>query len=166
MKYLFYTIILCISGTQSSYSIEFLRDSEKIGDFYEVYNDEEYITYEFGLTKLNSVYLVKDDAHIDVYISDGNNIIFSTTCKMSPILDWAFENASKELATAQYVTNNEYKPMYYKLTVMVDRVQTIIESSSMQIAGMPSVVDKINELKSFIIGLWADSLEIQNNREH
>lgn len=59
--------------------------------------------------------------------------------------------------------NKEYEPLYYKLTIMVNGTPIIIDSSSMRIIGNEVVVEKIDELKRFILSLWIDSLESQNS---
>lgn len=161
MKSFLFFILLFISGAQSSYSIGLTNAAEKFIDFFEADN-KEYIRYEFGFSKTNTVYIINNDTHFDVYISNGDNIEFSTTCNLSPILNWAFEKAPNELASAQFVTNKEYNPLYYQLTIMVNGAPSIIDSSSMRITGRECVVEKIDELKSFIISLWMDSLDAQN----
>lgn len=64
-----------------------------------------------------------------------------------------------EFADAQIVANDDYKPAYYELTLMVDGNPIIIDSSSMRIIGAEGVVKQIDELKRFIISLWMDSLD-------
>lgn len=162
MKRLLFLILLNILGIQISYSLGFRNNVEKFNDFYCIDNSKEYIIYEFGFSKINSVCIVRNDTCFDAHISDGDNIILSTRCKLLPILNWAFEKATHELATAQFVSNKEYKPLYYKLTIIVDNSPILIESSSMRIIGMDDVVEKIDELKRFIIRLWMDSLDAQN----
>ena len=126
-------------------------------------NNKEYISYEFGFSKINSVYIVKNDTYFDVYISDGDKLNISTKCESSPILNWAFEKAPNESSPVRFVMNKEYEPLYYKLTIMANGTPIIIDSSSMRIIGNEAVVEKIDELKRFILSLWIDSLESQNS---
>lgn len=140
-----------------------MSETERCVDFCGVGSNKDLIRYEFGFSKINSVYIVKNDTHLDVYISDGNKVNFSKTCEISPILNWAFEKASNELASVQFFMNKEYEPLYYKLTIMVNGTPIIIDSSSIRIIGNEAIIDKINELKRFIINLWVDSLKPQNN---
>lgn len=164
MKYLLFIILFSISCAKSSYSNRFTSETERFINFCEVSNNNKgYISYEFGFSKINSVYIVKNDTHLDVYISDGNKLNFSTTCEISPILNWAFEKAPNESSSVQFIMNKEYEPLYYKLTIMVNGTPIIIDSSSMRIIGNEVVVEKIDELKRFILSLWIDSLESQNS---
>lgn len=161
VKYFLLLIPFGISSAQSSYSNGFTGDAEEFIDFYGVGDNKGFIIYEFGFSKINSVYIVKKNTHLDVYISDGNKVSFSTSCEMSPILNWAFEKAPEELAAVRFVTNEEYEPLYYKLTIMVDCAPIIIDSSSMRIIGKEAVVKKIDELKRYIISLWIDSFPLR-----
>lgn len=164
MKYLLFIILFSIYCAKSSCSNRFTSETERFIDFCEVSNNNKgYISYEFGFSKINSVYIVKNDTHLDVYISDGNKLNFSTTCEISPILNWAFEKAPNESSSVQFIMNKEYEPLYYKLTIMVNGTPIIIDSSSMRIIGNEVVVEKIDELKRFILSLWIDSLESQNS---
>lgn len=136
---------------------QFVSRTLKIG------NNEECIIYEFGFSKIISVYIVKNDAHFDVYISDGNKVNLYTSCEMSPILNWAFEKAPNEIAAIQIVENKDYKPLYYKLTVMVESDPIVIDTSAMRIIGNEAFVEKVDELKRFIISLWMNYLDAQND---
>ncbi len=162
MKCILFPILFCICSAQNSYPIETECEAEENINFYDGDKSREYIIYEFGFSKINSVYIVKDDTCFDVYISDGNTINFLTICKKSPILNWAFEKAPDEFASAQFVTDKEYKPFYYKLTIMVDNVPIIIDSSSMRIKELGGNIEKIDELKRFIISLWKDTIDVEN----
>lgn len=162
-KYFLFLILFSVTCAKSSYPNGFTSETERLIDFCEVGNNKEYIRYEFGFSKINSVYIVKNDTLLDVYISDGNKVNFSTTCENSPILNWAFEKVPNESASIQFVINKEYEPLYYKLTIMVNGTPIIIDSSSTQIIGDEAIVDKIDELKRFILSLWIDSSEPQNS---
>lgn len=162
VKYLLFLILFSICCAKSCYPNGFAPETESPVDFCGVRNnDKEYISYEFGFSKIISVYIVKNDTHCDVYISDGNKVNFSTTCETSPILNWAFEKAPIELSSARFVMNNTYEPFYRKLTVMVNDAPIIIDSSSMRIIVNEAVAEKIDELKRFIVSLWIDSLKSQ-----
>lgn len=169
MKYLLFLILLIIYCAKGSCSNGFMSETERIIDFCEVSNNNiDYISYEFGFSKIISVYIVKNDAQVDVYFSDGNKVNFSTTCDISPILKWAFEKAPNESSSVRFVENKKYESLYYKLTAVVKGTPTIIDSSSMRIIGNDAFLEKIEELKGFIISLWIDSLEsqIKNSSKH
>lgn len=162
MKHVLFIILFSICCAKSSYPSRFTGETENFIDSCGV-NNKEYISYEFGFSKINSVYIVKNDTHLDVYVSEGNKVNFSTMCEISPILIWAFEKAPKESSSLRFVMDKEYKPLYYKLTIMVNDTPIIIDSSSMRIIGNETVVKKIDELKRFILSLWIDSIESQNS---
>lgn len=122
VKYILFLILFSICCAKSCYPNGIEAETERPVDFCGVRNnDKEYISYEFGFSKIISVYIVKNDTHCDVYISDGDKVNFSTTCETSPILNWAFEKAPIELSSARFVMNNTYEPFYRKLTVMVNK---------------------------------------------
>lgn len=163
MKYILFLFIFIISCAKSSYSNGFMSGTERFTDFYGVCNHKDYIVYEFGSSTIYSVYIVKNDTHLDVYISNGDKVYFSTTCKISPIINWALEKAPNELASVRFDMNEEYVPINYKLTIMVNNTPIIIDSSTMRIIADETVVEKIHELKRFIISFWVDSLQQQNS---
>lgn len=158
VKYLLFLFTFSISAAQTSYSNDFTGDIEPLTDLYGADSNKGCIIYEFGFSKINSVFIIKNDTHFDVYISDGHKVNLSKRCEMTTILNWAFEKAPIELTSAQFVINNVYEPLYYKLTIIIDRTPIIIDSSAMRIIGNEALAKKIDELKSFIISLWQDSL--------
>ena len=110
------------------------------------------ICYQFGL---QNVYIIEGDSICEVVIkSDKSDKYISTTCKTTPILEWAFNNSSEELAHAQFTIDDNYHWISSKLSLQEDSCQTIIDSSSMCITGNKKLAAKINELKKFIIDFW------------
>lgn len=162
VKNLIFVILFNISCTKRAYSNEFMSEAECFIDLSDIRNNKEYIIYEFGFSKISSVYIIKNETHFDVYISDGNRVNFSTTDEIPPILNWAFDKAPNELASARFNKNYKFEPLYYKLAVVVNDTAFIIDSSNLRIIGNESFEKKIDELKSFILGLWIDSFEAQN----
>lgn len=113
-----------------------------------------YISYEFGLSKINKIYIAEGDTVCDVLICDGTGKIISTTCPKSPILKWAFDKMLLEIKSAQTLVDNGCKPYHYQLTLHNDTCQIIAASSSLKMIYNDGVKDRINDLKAYMIDLW------------
>ncbi len=163
VKFFLFLILFSIFCAKSLYSNGLTSEPEGFIGFCGAGNNKWYIRYEFGFSKISSVYLIKNETHLDVYISDGNKVNFSTTCETSPIINWAFDKMPNESASVRFVMNKKYEPLYHKLTIMVNGTPIIIDSSAMRTIGNEDFAEKIDELKRFIISLWIASLEPQNS---
>ena len=156
MKYFIILMSFCLCFINKIHSSDFDRD-KKIGEL-QWDSGRKYICYEFGLSNLLEIYIADGDSICDVSIHDGKGKCVSSTCSKSPILKWAFDNLTNEITMAQVMVDNQYKPYYYKLSIINDNSQTILSSSTLIIDYSNDLKEKIEELKAFIIKLWTHKI--------
>lgn len=129
--------------------------------------NRKYLCYEFGFCKIITVRVADGDSICDVIITDGNNNSIFTTCEKSPILQWAFDLSTNSTinhyAGIDSINDHEYKPYYYRLSLINDSCQTISCSSSSLLIYNEDVESKISELKSFMVNLWYTNQHQFNN---
>lgn len=154
MKYII-AILLCICFTQSMNSTDHNDEVKQYIEFNRFVDGRKYICYEFGISEIISIYIADGDTICDVIICDGNSQCISMTCKRAPILQWAFDKMEIELNGNQYVIDNNYKPYYYKLSLIEDRCQTIIASTTLRIINNDKMATKLEELRTFMADLWS-----------
>lgn len=116
------------------------------------------------LPQLNllGIYIADGDTICDVSILDGKGTCISTTCPKSAVIKWAFDNITNEETESSVKLNNNYNPLYYKLSIINDSSQTILSSSLLLIEYNDDVKEKIEELKAFIIRLWENNCIKEN----
>ena len=145
--------LFCLCFTNKIYSSE--CDKGKNCNELRLDSSHKYIRYEFGLTNLIDIYITEGDTICDVLILDGKGICVSTTCQKSPILRWAFDVMANEITKSRVIVDKNYKPYYYKLSILNDSSQKMLSSSTLLIDYSDEVKKKIEELKAFIIKLWS-----------
>lgn len=119
----------------------------------EIDSSRKHICYEFGLSTNNTVFITESDSICNVLIIDKNGQCFSSTCKITPLLKWAFNEMTYDTPAITVTPDNEYKFYFYQLSIINDSCQ-IIASSIAQENYNKDVKAKIEELKSFMIKLW------------
>lgn len=160
MKYLLIVASFCLSITNMIYSSE--CDSGEYRSELRWGHGRKYICYELGFSNLIDIYIADGDTICDVLILDGKGNCVSTTCPKSPILKWVFDDLANEKTKPSVKLDNNYKPYYYKLSILNDSSQTILSSSTLLIDYSDDVKKRIEELKIFMIRLW-DSNCIKGN---
>lgn len=155
-------VLFCLCFTNKNYSSE-CDQGKNCGEL-QLDSCHKYICYEFGLSNLIDIYIAEGDTICDVLIFDGKGTCVSTTCQKSPILKWAFDVMANEITKSPIIVDNNYKPYYYKLSILYDSRREIISSSALLIDNSDDVKKKIEELKAFIIKLWISNCIKRNSR--
>lgn len=155
MKYFIVAIVFSILCTQKIYSFE---NSDTVGQFlnFNITDDNrKYISYEFGLSNINTIKITEGDTVCDVFMCNDKGQNLSTRCKKTPILKWAFDDMESELGKNKAEANNDYTPFYFQLSILKGHSQIIIASSYLQTKGNNELTAKLEELKTFMIKLWS-----------
>lgn len=155
MKTLVIMALFCLGFTNKIYSAE--CDNGVGRSELQLDPRRKYICYEFGFCNLIDIYIAEGNSLCDVLILDGKGKCVSTTCRKSPLLSWAFDDMSDEITEPQVIEDNNYKPYYYKLSILKGSSRKILSSSALSIDYSDDVNRKIEELKAFIINLWASN---------
>ena len=120
-------------------------------------DDRCYIRYDFGLSKINSVVVARNDTTYDVYISDDNMQHMSVrTVEATPVLNWAFETMPTELKDAAYNVYDSYIPMYSRLTYVSPDTSIVAVSSYMTVSGDDGLTEKLNNLEKSLVRIWTE----------
>lgn len=153
MKYLLMVALFCLCFTNVIYSSE--CDEGKNFNELRLDSGRKYICYEFGFSNIIKIYIADGDTICNVSILDGKGNCVSTTCTKSPILKWAFDDMTNERTKSSVIVDNNYKPYYYKLSILNDSSRKILSSSTLLIDYSDNVKKNIEELRAFIIKLWS-----------
>lgn len=133
------------------------QDGRQSAPFSTLINDRCYIRYDFGLSKINSVVVARNDAAYDVYISDDNMQHMSVrTVEATPVLNWAFETMTSELKNAVYNVSDSYIPMYSRLTYVSPDTAIVAVSSYMTVSGDDGLTEKLNNLEKTLVRIWTE----------
>lgn len=118
-----------------------------------------YIRYDFGISELNTVIVTKKDSVCDVLIYDRND---QRTVKLNlittPLLDWAFNDMINEIKDVKYHTSNDYLPYFYQIMYIDKGEMTLVTSSYRYVIGDEELSSKLDRIKTFLVGLWIDTL--------
>lgn len=164
MKSLLRVALFCLCFTNMIYSSEY--DEGEYWREQQWDSGRKYICYEFGFSNIIKIYIADGDTIYNASILDGKGNCVSTTCTKSPILKWAFDDMTNEITKSPVKLDNNYKPYYYKLSILNDSSQTILSSSTLLIDYSDDVKKKIEELKAFIIRLWDYNCIKENSSNH
>lgn len=157
MKYFIVAIVFSIWCTQEIYSFENSNADRQCLNFNITDDSRKYISYEFGLSNINTIYIAEGDTVCDVFMRNDKGQNLSTKCKKTPILKWAFDDMENELGKSQAETNNDYTPFYFQLSILKGHSRIIAASPYLQIKGNDELAAKLEELKTFMIKLWSKS---------
>lgn len=161
MKIIIVIALFCLCFTNKIYSSEF--DKGNNCSELRLDTDRKYICYEFGFCNLIDIYIAEGDTVCDVLIIDSKGKCVSTTCRKSPVLSWAFNVMSDEITESPVIEDTNYKPYYYKLSILKDSSWKILSSSTLSTDYCDDAKRKIEELKAFIINLWASNCIKENS---
>lgn len=152
MKYILAVVSFCLCVNNMIFSFECDRGEPSSELLW--CHDRKYICYEFGFSNLVDIYVVDGDSICDVIIYDGKGNCVSTTCQKSPIIKWAFDDMTNEITMPSVKLDKNFKPFYYKLSILNAKSQSIIDESTLLIDYSDEVNEKITELKALMIRLW------------
>lgn len=160
MRYLLILILFGIGVSQYC----FPRNDDNNGQAYKILDKNRthnYIRYEFGIVRM---VIEEGDTLCNVYLEDDTGRHSLTTCLKGPLLQWIFEDLPSELKTTKYLEINEYTPVYHRLSLVNSNKSTEIESSYRKIVGNDEFTAKIDNLKSFIVKLWINTVIMKENK--
>lgn len=160
MRYLTILILICFGIPLREFSCEcngITDDSEREDAF----GNQKQICYEIGGDRSTFTIIITDDELLcDVLIQDTfKGWRTTTTCEKTAILDWAFNNLDKELVNIKYKIDNEYSPIFYTLSLIVDGEKKFVTSERRQITGNRKLAKKIKQLGTFILTIFYNELE-------
>ncbi|MDE6334903.1 MAG: hypothetical protein K2L77_09695 [Muribaculaceae bacterium] len=115
----------------------------------------DYICYEFGLSRIITIIVIKETENYKVLIPDCCvRKIIETTAYDSSILDWAFNRMSVELKNSDYIIDDSYKPYYYKLSYITKNQKVLATITSMESFGEIGFVYNLDKLRTYLVELW------------
>lgn len=120
--------------------------------------NRKFIRYELGI---NTIYIADGDTVCDIFVDREHRNMLSATCRKTPILKWAFEDMADEAGTPQFEPKNEYNPLWFRISVTdTDSVRIVDTSTATRAKYDDNVEEKISELKTFIVKVWATIMGI------
>lgn len=142
------------------------QDNESViqCNFKEWDDGRTYLCYEFGFSKIVTVYIAEGDSVCDVFICNNSDMGLLTECSKVPILKWAFESLD-DVSGNSRKESNEYTPFFYQLSIIKDGHRKVAASSSFLMSNDEELESKIEELKNFIMRLWGRSLDLGANTD-
>ncbi len=147
-----------IQNIHASVYSEVEKDTGLQLDYY-----RHYICYEFGFSNIVTVCIAEGDSICDVFICNKQERIVSTTCPKTPILKWAFNIMPIESSITPPIRDNDYKPYYYKLSLIYCGRQMILSSTLPFYNHINICETQIEDLKSFMIQLWYSNCIINSD---
>lgn len=125
---------------------------------------KDFLRYDFGISKLNSIIIVNSDTVFDVYILDANlNSVGKATVEKGTILDRLFGDPNQMLKGIDYLSIDSYNPLYYKLSYINNNTEFLLDSNCKKIVGNNQLYLYITSLKEFLIELWAKELFLNHD---
>ncbi len=155
---LFFVIVGCFAAKcHSNESID-----STFQEFPSEINDQECFCYVFG--NKTPFYVVATEGQIgyDLYVSlDCKQNWHKRHINESSILEWAFNDFAYELSNVTYEKMNDYNPIRFKLYYINGDEVRLISSDEKNIVTSKEVLTEIIDLRSFLMGIWAQAYSTQ-----
>ncbi|MBD5231649.1 MAG: hypothetical protein HDS66_05815 [Bacteroidales bacterium] len=157
MKHIIITLLFCIGFAQNVHSLDCNQSEEKRDTI--LNHTPDYILYKAGCLQIY-IYNTGDDRNFDVLISEGKGgHTWSTTCRKTNILKWAFEAMEDELGTPQ-VLPETYSLFTFELSLYHGGNKLVITSASKEKRYTDKVEAKLKKLKQEIADIYVQSKKI------
>lgn len=151
-------LLLLVCCSQYITPNNYYENSERCCEVCSGSHGNPYIIYRFGISRIVTVKVEKNEDGYDIFLcgeKDGQRCIKIINGRI-PILEWAFKDMLLELENVEYKESNIYSEVYHQLSIVGDNIETTVCSPYLEIVGNEYFIEKIEDLKKYIIEIWAE----------
>lgn len=151
-------LLLLVCCSQYITSNNFYENSEGCCEVCTEPHSNVYLIYRFGISRIVTVKVEKNEEGYSIFLCDDNDgeRCIKTIKERVPVLEWAFKYMPLELENVEYETSDIYSDVYYQLSIVRGDIETIVCSPYLKIVGNKDLIEKVDELKKYIVEIWAE----------
>ena len=157
IRYITSLLLLLSCSSQYVFAINCFENYERCCELCTESHGNPYLIYRFGFSRIVTVKVEENEEGYDIFLCDDNDgeRLIKTINERVPILEWAYKDMPLELEDIEYEESDIYSEVYYQLSMVGEDIETTVCSPYFKIVGNKHFIEKIDELKKYIIEIWA-----------